>query len=153
MFKLKTSLFFLIKQVAVICAWCQRNRLFTFTNYFPLSWCCFSLRCYAECIPGALLTWLSFLQAHSSFGKLKASDTGGSCPCLEHGSQQKRRSLSESNRWTFLRNRFVQGFRKQSFPGKVGKVLLTACNCSSFRILEESQFTLWCKTWPLRGFG
>lgn len=137
MFKLKPSLCFLIKQVAVTCAWCQRNRLFTFTNSFPLSWCCFSL-CCAECIPGALLTWLSFLQAHSSFGKLKTSDTSGSCPCLEHGSQQKRRSLSESNRWTLLRNRFVQGFRKHSFPGEVGEVLMTVCNCSSLRMLEES---------------
>lgn len=110
----------------------RENRLFIFTSYFPLSWCCFSLCFCAECIPGALLTWVSFLQAHSSFGELKASDTSGSCPCLEHGSQQKRRSLSESNRWTLLRNRFVKGFQKLSFPGEVGEVLLTVLTVAVF---------------------
>lgn len=81
---------------------------------------------------GALLMWVTFLQAHSSFGKLKASDTSGSCPCLEYGSQQKRRSLSESHRWTLLWNRFVQVFQKHSFPGEVGEVLLIVVTVAVF---------------------
>lgn len=102
-----------------------------FTNYL-LSWCWFSLCCCAECTPGAVLTWVSFLQAHSSLGKPKASDTSGSCRCLECDSRQKRGSLSESNRWTLLRNRFVPSFQQHSFSGEVGEVLMTVVTVTVF---------------------
>lgn len=115
-----------------MCAWCQRNRFFLFSQAISSVLVLLQLMLLCRLYPGALLTWVSFLQAHSSFSKLKASVTSGSCPCLEYGSQQKRRSLSESNRRTLLRNRFVRAFQKHFFPGEVGELLMRVVTVAGF---------------------
>lgn len=124
-------------QVTVIRASLQRTRFFLFPQsslqsmILPFSILFFvvllqhMLLCSCtQCILAALLTRMFFTQAYRSFGKLKTSDTSGTCPCLECGSQPKRRKLSESSRWILLRNRFVQVFQRCSFPlgrGRIGK--------------------------------
>lgn len=96
---------------------------------------CFMLLCSYMYYILVAPTSVFFLQACSSFDKLEAGDTSGTCPCLEYGFHQKRRNLSENCRWILLRNRFVQGFYTNSFPwsqGEVGKKLMTLLTVAVF---------------------